>query len=144
MFACKCPGVIISSCLIFNSVHCSKLGASYLFTAHHSNDQVETFLLRLAHYSNSDGLAGMYRIKKFMDITVVRPLLSLSKVRRIFDFCPPMNSRRFRNERSPRAWQVISRGWRILRMTLKSITVHGKHKTHESLSENFASLTFPH
>jgi tRNA(Ile)-lysidine synthase len=62
---------------------CVKLGASYLFTAHHSNDQVETFLLRLAHYSNSDGLAGMYRIKKFMDITVVRPLLSLSKERAI-------------------------------------------------------------
>ena len=79
-----CEYVPISSCaldLFFNLAdHCSELGARHLFTAHHANDQVETFLLRLAHYSNSDGLAGMYRIKKFMDITVVRPLLSLGKV----------------------------------------------------------------
>ncbi len=81
-FACKClRDVTFDTSLGFNSVDYSELGASYLFTAHHSDDQVETFLLRVAHYSNSDGLAGMYRIKKFMDITVVRPLLSLSKVR---------------------------------------------------------------
>jgi tRNA(Ile)-lysidine synthase len=52
-----------------------ELGARWLLTAHHADDQAETVLLRLAHGSGLAGLAGMAARHG----SVLRPLLSLSR-----------------------------------------------------------------
>jgi len=55
--------------------YCSKQKISYLFLAHHGDDQVETFLFRLAKGSGLDGLAVMPALQKQGALTLVRPLL---------------------------------------------------------------------
>jgi tRNA(Ile)-lysidine synthase len=52
-----------------------ELGARWLLTAHHADDQTETVLLRLAHGSGLAGLAGMTARYG----SVLRPLLPLSR-----------------------------------------------------------------
>ena len=52
-----------------------ELGARWVLTAHHADDQAETVLLRLSHGSGLAGLAGM----AVRHQTVLRPLLSLSR-----------------------------------------------------------------
>ncbi|HET9768549.1 MAG TPA: tRNA lysidine(34) synthetase TilS [Thermoanaerobaculia bacterium] len=52
-----------------------ELGARWLLTAHHADDQAETVLLRLAQGSGLAGLAGM----AVRHETVLRPLLSLQR-----------------------------------------------------------------
>lgn len=60
------------------SEYCRKNKIKYLFLAHHGDDQVETFLFRLAKGSGIDGLAVMPSMQEFADITLVRPLLDCS------------------------------------------------------------------
>jgi len=60
----------------------AQLGISSIALAHHADDQVELFFLRLLRGTGSDGLAGMKSrspspIRK--DIQLVRPLLEISK-----------------------------------------------------------------
>jgi tRNA(Ile)-lysidine synthase len=52
-------------------------GLSSLLTAHHLDDQAETFLMRLARGAGVKGLAGMRRVSRAQGggIAVVRPLL---------------------------------------------------------------------
>ncbi|MFN3743450.1 MAG: tRNA lysidine(34) synthetase TilS [Hyphomicrobiaceae bacterium] len=63
-----------------------------LLTAHHCEDQAETFLMRLARGSGIDGLSAMQRVARIpaapvtdsacgAGVTVVRPLLDLPKSR---------------------------------------------------------------
>jgi len=52
-----------------------EVGARWVLTAHHADDQAETVLLRLAHGSGLAGLAGMAARHQ----RVLRPLLSLSR-----------------------------------------------------------------
>jgi tRNA(Ile)-lysidine synthase len=58
-----------------------EIGASHLVTAHHLDDQAETFLMRLARGSGPFGLAGMRRVMDAEGITVVRPFLAIPKAR---------------------------------------------------------------
>jgi tRNA(Ile)-lysidine synthase len=51
----------------------------YLLTAHHMNDQAETFFIRLFRGSGIDGLASMDKITKLYDMNIVRPFLNLLK-----------------------------------------------------------------
>jgi len=53
-------------------------GISHLATAHHRDDQAETFLLRLARGSGVYGLAAMPRVADRDGVAIVRPLLGLS------------------------------------------------------------------
>lgn len=50
-----------------------------LLTAHHEDDQVETFFLQLLRGAGIKGLSGMPVIKKFEKINIIRPLLKYSR-----------------------------------------------------------------
>jgi len=52
-----------------------KLGAAYIVTAHHADDQVETILIRLLYGTGIEGLAGIQPCQN----QVVRPLLRLRR-----------------------------------------------------------------
>ena len=54
---------------------CVKNGFYYLLTAHHQQDQAETFLMRLQRGSGVDGLSAMAEMTPRGKICVVRPLL---------------------------------------------------------------------
>lgn len=59
---------------------CRRFGANKLATAHHADDQVETFLLNLLRGSGSKGLQGIPRQRQLADdVTVVRPLLDITR-----------------------------------------------------------------
>ena len=53
--------------------------ATYLMTAHHGDDLMETILMRLVRGSNLKGYEGIQSLSNFMGIKLVRPLLSLNK-----------------------------------------------------------------
>lgn len=60
--------------------YCSEHGIESLFTGHHRNDQVETFLMRVIRGSGLSGCKGMEMISERDDLgglTIVRPLLNL-------------------------------------------------------------------
>lgn len=59
-----------------------KLGVRKIALAHHADDQVELFFLRLLRGAGPDGLAGMAEVSpSFVDpaLTIVRPLLGVTK-----------------------------------------------------------------
>jgi tRNA(Ile)-lysidine synthase len=58
-----------------------EIGASHLVTAHHLDDQAETFLMRLARGSGPFGLAGMKAETDLGGVTLFRPLLGIAKAR---------------------------------------------------------------
>ncbi len=63
---------------------CVDAGIKHLFVAHNMEDQAETFLMRLRRKSGLDGLGAMAKERKLdcnNNITLVRPLLSIAKVR---------------------------------------------------------------
>lgn len=67
--------------------YCREHQITYLFLAHHQDDQAETFLFRLAKGSGLDGLSGMQRRQRYNDsLTLVRPLLGFSK-QALIDVC---------------------------------------------------------
>lgn len=60
---------------------CHAAGIPALVTAHHLEDQAETVLLRLIRGSGVDGLAAMAPATQMMGLTVLRPLLDVSRAR---------------------------------------------------------------
>jgi tRNA(Ile)-lysidine synthase len=59
---------------------CVEHGIPVLLTAHHRDDQAETFLFRLAKGSGLDGLAGIRAVSAYDErLTLVRPLLGVAK-----------------------------------------------------------------
>lgn len=58
---------------------CKKNNIHHLLTAHHRGDQAETLFFRLARGSGLRGLAGILPISNMHGMTIVRPLLSISK-----------------------------------------------------------------
>ncbi len=56
-------------------------GASHVVTAHHLDDQAETFLMRLARGSGVYGLGGMQPLAVVDGLTIARPLISVAKSR---------------------------------------------------------------
>ena len=58
-------------------------GVTHLFLAHHEDDQYETVALRSARGSDWRGLAGMPDLSQRAGLTLVRPLLDITKDRLI-------------------------------------------------------------
>ena len=59
---------------------CKKNKIKFILTAHHRDDQVETFLIRLSRGSGIQGLSSMDRVVKLNSkVSVFRPLLDLKK-----------------------------------------------------------------
>ena len=50
-----------------------------IFTAHHQDDQVETFIMRLLRGSGGLGIQGINKRKYFQEIELIRPFLNISK-----------------------------------------------------------------
>ena len=60
---------------------CRKNKFKYLLTAHHLDDEIETFLMRLIRGSGIKGLSSLKSVSKYKggEISIVRPLLKYSK-----------------------------------------------------------------
>lgn len=61
--------------------YCHAHGIEAIVTAHHLDDQAETFLMRLARGSGLDGLAAIPERGTWAGIALLRPLLSVTKAR---------------------------------------------------------------
>jgi tRNA(Ile)-lysidine synthase len=60
---------------------CRANGCLHLLTAHHREDQAETYLMRKRAGSGIDGLAGMSAVRELPGCRLVRPLLAVSRLR---------------------------------------------------------------
>ena len=59
---------------------CIKKGVKFITTAHHKDDQIETFLIRLSRGSGIQGLSAMNKITRLNSkVKLFRPLLNESK-----------------------------------------------------------------
>lgn len=58
---------------------CLENGIPALLTAHHLEDQAETFLLRLGRGSGVDGLGAMHPWQDLGEVALIRPLLDIPK-----------------------------------------------------------------
>ena len=62
------------------SKFCKKKGTNYLLTAHHQDDQIETFFIRLSRGSGVEGLSSMDEKTKIKyGISLIRPFLNSDK-----------------------------------------------------------------
>jgi tRNA(Ile)-lysidine synthase len=60
---------------------CVARGCLHLLTAHHRDDQIETYLIRRRAASGLDGLAGIAAVRELPQLRLVRPLLGVPKAR---------------------------------------------------------------
>ncbi|MDR0449540.1 MAG: tRNA lysidine(34) synthetase TilS [Rickettsiales bacterium] len=65
---------------------CRENDIKILMTAHHADDNIETFLMNLGRGSGLFGLAGMRPLSTMNDIIVARPLLEVRRAR-LRDWC---------------------------------------------------------
>ncbi len=56
-----------------------KYGATYLMTAHHGDDLIETILMRIVRGSNLQGYSGFHKEVDMGDYKIVRPLIGYTK-----------------------------------------------------------------
>lgn len=64
---------------------CHLRGIKVLMTAHHQDDQAETFLMRLARGSGVDGLSVMAPESRRFGLRLLRPLLELEKAELVLE-----------------------------------------------------------
>ena len=104
--------------------HARELGADYLLTAHHADDQAETILFRLLRGSGLAGLAGMSSEIMLGNIRLYRPLLTYSK-KMLINYCEAFDQPYFRdpsNENSvlyARGYGLFFHCWKKLGSALR-------------------------
>ena len=57
----------------------AEFGEAVIALAHHADDQVETFLLKLARGAGSGGLGGMPPVQEIGPLRLIRPMLSIRR-----------------------------------------------------------------
>lgn len=67
-----------------------KYHATHLATAHHADDHLETQMYRFIYQSTTSGLIGIEPISSYEDLTVIRPLIGLTK-EQIYQYCDEYN-----------------------------------------------------
>jgi len=65
---------------------CEKLGIIHLMTAHHLNDNIETFFMRLKRKNSTLGLSSIPEKKILKNLQILRPLINYKK-KRLIDTC---------------------------------------------------------
>jgi tRNA(Ile)-lysidine synthase len=60
---------------------CCDNGCLHLLTAHHRQDQIETYLIRRRAGSGEDGLAAMSAVRELSSCRILRPLLGVDRAR---------------------------------------------------------------
>jgi len=66
----------------FNQV-AQEMGAQYILTAHHQNDQVETIMMKWVRGSSLEELTGIKEVRRSGEHSILRPLLPFSKAQLI-------------------------------------------------------------
>ncbi|MBC7325371.1 MAG: tRNA lysidine(34) synthetase TilS, partial [Moorella sp. (in: Bacteria)] len=100
------------------AAYCGEHGINQLFTAHHQDDQAETFLFRLAKGSGLDGLGAIRSVHDYSDtLRIIRPLLAMPKSS-LLEYCaahdvpyirdPSNENGRFARARLRRAQAVLA------------------------------------
>lgn len=73
---------------------CAENNVHLLLTAHHANDQIETFLSRFIHASGLDGLSGISELNNCLlrtyGVTICRPFLKICR-NELKTFCQEQN-----------------------------------------------------
>jgi tRNA(Ile)-lysidine synthase len=69
---------------------CREVNSKYLLLGHHSDDNIETFIMRLSRGSGPDGLAGIPEMRDSGDIRIIRPLLGIEKSK-LYEYCRTYN-----------------------------------------------------
>jgi tRNA(Ile)-lysidine synthetase-like protein len=64
----------------FFSTIANEIEATYLVTAHHADDQMESVLMGLAKKRNLNALTGIHPKRTVEDLTIIRPFLSVTKI----------------------------------------------------------------
>src|SRR4029079_16574068 len=99
------------------AAYCHAHDIQALVTAHHLDDQAETFLMRLKRGSGLDGLAAIPERGAWAGIAVLRPLLEVEKARLVATLreadvsfvCDPSNQDpRFERARVRGSWDALS------------------------------------
>ena len=76
---------------------CKKNGVGVLVTAHHADDQIETFLMNLGRGSGAYGLAGMRERSERDGVIIFRPLLSVPRAE-LIKYCDTAKIKYFNDE----------------------------------------------
>jgi tRNA(Ile)-lysidine synthase len=83
-------------------------GIKKIATAHTQDDQAETVLMRLLRGAGRKGLAGIVPVSQFKELTLIRPMLEISKAE-ILDFLKEKNAP-YRIDRTNQDTQLL-RNW---------------------------------
>ena len=67
-----------------------KYHATKIATAHHQDDQLETFIHRMLYYSSLSSLVGIRPKTTFDNMTVIRPIFELKK-EQVYEYCELFN-----------------------------------------------------
>lgn len=62
----------------------------HLALAHHQDDQIENFFIRIIRGTSVDGLTGIKKVQKVKKINIIRPFLDVNK-NQIHEFCTQEN-----------------------------------------------------
>lgn len=83
-----------------------EVGARYVATAHHQDDQIETILHRILRGTGLDGLRGMAKARLLGDgVSLIRPLLGISRAE-ILEFLEQTGNGVFRTDSSNQDWSL--------------------------------------